>query len=200
MVTRLDIVNAALARIGANVHDADDELEAPENLKIFDSQFHYLLTRSDWHFATLTRQLGQISTPPGQHWTYAYQLPADMIGAPRAVYASGEDRATTAAYQLQGDHLLTDEPKIWLRFIFEPELRFLPGYFREVLEMALMAEFALSVREDGVLRARLREEVFGPPSHGGDGGKLGEAMNLDAQAKPSQVVREGINPLIDVRY
>jgi hypothetical protein len=200
MVAKIDIVNAALARIGENIHDGDDEPGAAENLMIFDSTLSYLLTRSDWHFATTTRQLGQMVGAPAQHWKYRYQLPSDMVGAPRAVHTSGAEGSLTQNFYLTGDELWTDEPAIWMRFLFLPDLRFLPGYFRELLERALMAEFALTIREDAPMRQRLREEVFGPPSHGGDGGLIGEAMNLDAQAKPSQRVSEGYSPLVDVRY
>ena len=75
-----------------------------------------------------------------------------------------------------------------------------PGDFRELFTVALMAELALSIREDRPLRNELYRQAWGTPQEGGRGGLFGAALDNDSQAIPSTIVGGGYNPLIDVRY
>lgn len=200
MTYRLTRINAALTRIGSVPLASETDGGADAMIAIFDALFQQLVTRTDWSFASKVRQLTRLVDAPEQQWAYQFQLPTDMIGAPRAVYDSAASRFPVTGYQLLGDHLLTDLPAVWLHYSFLPEINRLPGHFLGAFDMALMSELALTVAMDKGLADQLRSYAYGSPGQGGDGGLLGEAMALDAMSKPSPVLAEGSNPLIAARF
>mgnify|MGYP000361403621 CR=1 FL=1 len=123
-----------------------------------------------------------------------------LIGAPRAVYDQPDLRRPTTDYDIEGRTLLANATQIWLSFMLRRGPDMWPGDFREAFVTALMAELALSVREDRSLFDRLYVKAFGTPQQMGVGGLYGTALEQDAQGVPSTVVGGGYNPLIDVRY
>lgn len=200
MTTRLEIINRALVRIGADPLDNETVDGAETHLAIYAGVSEDLLSRNEWSFATVTRRLTRLADAPAQHWRYQYQLPSEMLGSPRAVYDSDALRWPMTAYALSEQRLLTDAEAVWLKYIKTPDPTWWPGYFRELVTVAMMAELAFSVREDRVTRDALRGDVYGSANMLGQGGLLGEAKGLDAQSKPSPVIAEGSNPLIAARY
>lgn len=200
MTTRIDIINRQLLRIGSEPLQSEQADGADSHLAIYDSVLEDLISRYPWTFCTMTRRLVQKSQAPAQRWLYAYALPSDMLGSPRAVYDSESRRAPLTDFELSTGELQADAASVWMTFQTKPSPVFWPGYFRELVVLAGAAEMALSVREDKTLRDVLRNDCYGTPSQMGEGGLFGQAKNYDAQSKPSPVVAEGVNPLIAVRY
>jgi hypothetical protein len=118
MTTRLQIIQRAQARIGDDpiVNDDEDDPVADTHIAIYDSVRDDILSRYPWSFATVVRRLTRLSAVPGAHWPYYYQLPSEMLGAPRAVYNSGEVRLPYTRYELTENRLATDAEEIWLRY------------------------------------------------------------------------------------
>jgi hypothetical protein len=153
-----------------------------------------------WTFQTRLAPLSRLSAAPEAHWAYVFELPSDMLGAPRAASPSKDDRTPTTAYEIRGKQLFTDHPEIWLRFTRPPDPARWPGYFLALAVLVMKAQFALSVREDTGLWRTLNQEIYGMPSALGEGGRLGEAKTIDASGKPSDVLAIGVNPLVAVRF
>lgn len=200
MTTRIALIDGALMRIGAEPLQVETAQGAETHIAVYDSVLRFIVSAHPWSFTTVTRRLSRLTAAPSQHWNYQYQMPTDMIGGPRAVFKVSDKRQPFHDYELVGSALATNEAEIWLQYQRLPEIVYWPGYFVELLTVALMAEYALSVREDAVLRERLRGDAFGSPQALGYGGLMGLARAHDGMSKPSPSLSEGESPLIDARY
>lgn len=196
---RIDIINRALVSIGARALQNEQASGGASRVLEYDTLIPSLLACYPWSFASSVRQLARLTEPPAQHWRYQFQLPADRIGPPRAIFESKDQARAVQAFELTADRVLTDASELWARYLANVQPGLWSPMFLELAVKALQAEYAFSVREDTALRSRLREEVYGPPSQPGIGGLLGRVRQMDAQSKPSQPVAGGRHPLIDVR-
>lgn len=200
MTTRLDLIKSAQVRIGDRPLASEVAPGADVYLAIYDRVRDDLQSRYSWSWNTVTRRLTRLSAVPDVHWAYFYQLPSDMIGAPRAVYSNAEYRIPFHGYEITENRLATAAEEIYVRFSKRAEISIWPGYFIELFETVLRSEFAMSVREDSTLYARLREVAFGSEALMGQGGLFHQATSMDLQSQPSRVIAEGYNPLIAARY
>ncbi len=206
MTTRIDIIDAALASIGAKALQSEAARGAPERLREYETLLSGLLSHP-YYFSTRTRQLARLAGAAPLHWSYRYGLPADMLGGPRAAYDRPDCRVPFHDFDLtasdtsgQPAELVTHADAVWLRYTINILPQFWPGYFRQAFTRALAAQYALSVREDTVLHREIKLDAYGSPAEGGGGGLIGRAQSLDAQAKPAPSLALGANPLIDVRH
>jgi len=204
---RITIVNAARQRIGASPLISETAKGADRDLAIYDGVVGSILSSYPWTFSTPTRKLDRLVPPAPIEYKYLYLLPPDMDGSPRAVYSDRDARVPVTDFRLtvetidgqQRKCLATDAETVWLTFTATIDPSFWPGNVREVVIQALMAEFALTLREDANLAVKLREIVYGPPSMQGDGGLVAQARALDSSARASSVLARGVSPLIAVR-
>jgi hypothetical protein len=198
--TRIDLIDSSLMRIGAQPMQSESAPNAEQQLAIYDSITGYCLSANPWSWNTVTRPLARLSEAPARYWSYQYELPEDRLGTPRAVFNAADCRLPFTGFELDDGVLKTNAAAIWLRHDKRSQPIDWPGYFQELIQVALMAEFALSVREDRTLRDSLHQQAFGTPSEMRQGGLMGVAMGIDAQAKPSPVLNLGANPLIAARF
>lgn len=199
MATRLEMIKRAQARIGDEPIQAEDDAGADTYVSIYEGVVEDLLSRYPWTFATVTRRLTRLAAVPDAHWTYYYQLPADMLGAPRAAFDQAQLRTPFTSWELTENRLATNAEQVWLTFTKRADPTFWPGYFTELVVTALMAQMALSVREDSPMYERLRSIAFGAGGMDGHAGLLAQCQAMDGQGKPSAVVGEGYNPLLEAR-
>ncbi len=199
MTTRLELIKSAQVRVGDEPITSETDAGADTYSAIYDSVRDDILSRYPWSFATVTRRLTRLAAVPEAHYKHYYQLPSDMLGAPRAAYDSATLRNPFVGYGLTENRLETDAEEVWLKYTIRPEPTLWPGYFVELVRVAMMSEIAMSVREDGVLYSRLREVAFGGERLMGQGGLFAQAKDIDSQSKPSAIIAEGTNPLVDVR-
>jgi hypothetical protein len=200
MLTRLDLIKRAQMRIGDEPLTSETAPGADTYISIFDSVRDNLLSLYPWTWSTVTRRLTRLAAKPAQHWQHYFQLPSDMIGAPRAVFASDEQRTPFTVYELTENRLAADVETIWMRYTKRADIGLWPGYFVELNDTVLRSEFSLSIAEDRGKYQALREIAFGSESMVGQGGLFHLATSLDAQSKPSPIIAEGSNPLIAARY
>lgn len=196
MSTRIEMLNRALLRIGADPIDTEADTGAAVHLRVYDSVLEHVASYP-WSFMKTTRRLPQVSLATLHGYAYAYHIPPESIGAIRAVFADAETRVPVTDYDIEEKLLLTSQPQVWVTYMRLGNVARWPGDFREAFTVYLMAELALSIREDRVLRDTLRKDVFGMPSYGG--GLLDKAQSADSQQTPGRVVGGGYNPLVDVR-
>lgn len=198
---RITLLNRALLRSGANPLVSEQDPGAPIHLAVFDSVIERLFAYP-FSFAKTTRRLNRrAAAPVPAHWPYAYALlTPDRIGPPLAVYPSSDLRRATTDYDIVGDDLLGGFEQCWITHARLVGWERWPGDVRETFTVGLMAEFALSIREDRALHDRLYTKAWGTPQQMGQGGLFGQAIERDSQATPSDVVGNGDSPLIDVRW
>ncbi|MGL4396617.1 MAG: hypothetical protein ACRCS9_08775 [Hyphomicrobium sp.] len=200
MTTRIALIDEALVLNGSEPVGSEAAPGADTHLAAYNGAKDLVLTCHPWSFCTFTRKLGRLTASPDAHWTYAFELPGDMIGAPRAYFERGDARIPYTRVELTGDRkVLADVPDLWLTFTKDVPPGLWPSYVTEVVRLLVRSELAHAVREDRVLRDRLREDAIGTPHQMLQGGLLAAARALDDMAKPSPGVAEFSNPLIDVR-
>jgi hypothetical protein len=197
---RIEMLNNALMRIGANPLQSEQDASAPQHLAVFDGVARDLASKPFSVFKS-TRRLVRDLIPTGSptHYLYAYKLPPDRCGPPRAIYPNAEARRPTTDYDIEGDLIYTTHEQIWCTVTTLRDLAKWSGDLQEAFITCLMAELALSVREDRPLHDRLWQKARGTPTQNGLGGLVGAALENDNQAQPSTQVGGGVNPLIDVR-
>lgn len=200
MPTRIAIIDEARVTIGAQALMSEDAKGADSCINQYETHVGALVSNYPWSFQTRLRQLGQLTTPPPALWTYGYQLPSDMTGAPNAVYDSPILRQPLTDWERLEDKIYTNATTLWLRYTFILTPNLWPPYFKQLAVMTLAAEFALTIREEPALRGLLRRDVFGPPEQNGEGGMLASARARDARGQPSRSLPVGSNPLVAVRF
>lgn len=199
MTWRLELINDALMRIGQYPLASETAFGADKIIRIYTTVAGNLLTHP-WTFIKKTRKLVRKSQCPVEHYAYAFEMPPDRHGAPRAFWVDASASRKTTDYQLSGNEVYSNAPEMWGEFMITGDGQAWPGDFKDLFTKALMAEFALSEREDRPLRNELLQECFGTPSEGAMGGLLGKCLTADNQAEPSDIVGGGEDPLLDVRW
>lgn len=199
MATRLELIQRAQARIGDEPILTESDPGADTHIAIYEGVVEDVLSRYPWSFATVTRRLVRLAEAPDAHWAYFYQLPADMLGAPRAAFERDDVAWPFMAWEITENRFATNAEKVWLRFTKRADPTYWPGYFTELVTLAVMAQMALSIREDGAMAERLRAAAFGSGGIDGHGGLMAQCQAMDVQGKPSPVVAEGTNPLLEAR-
>ncbi len=206
MSTRIEIIDEALVMIGAQPLQVETARGAASRIREYRVLLTGVLTGYPWWFATRTRELARLTGPAAAQWLYRYGLPAEVLGGPRAAYDQPTLRTPFHDWDLRASddagrpgELLTNAARVWLRYPIDVAPQFWPGYFGQLFNACLQAQFAQSVREDAVLARTLREVAYGPPHMLGEGGLTAQARARDAQSKPSVELTMGDNPLIDVR-
>ncbi len=207
MSTRIEICNAALARIGAEALQSEDAPGADQVLRLYDDTVRVLVAFKRWRFATRTVQLQRLTDPPAAgFWTYQFKLPVDRVGLPDAVFdRSRADSGVPGGrpftdYELGEDVVLTDATVLYARYRVIPAIAMWPALFRECVTVALAGHCALAVNEDERRRDDLLREVYGDPRMPGQLGLVGKAASLDAQSSPSRIADAGGGPLINARF
>lgn len=198
---RIVIVNRALARIGSLriQSEASPGPAGSQPLETYDAVLEDLLSKYPWHFTKQFALLSRLTaSPPG--WSHAFLLPPDRVALPRAYYDSTDRRRPLPSFQIAGhNQVYADAEQLYAEYQSKPHPAHWPGYFRELMTLALAAEYALEIREDPPLRGQLRRDAYGPPELQGEGGQFKVAADLDAQAMPSPQPAGGANPLTDHR-
>ena len=200
MTTRIELIDDARIAIGAGPLQVETAPGADSAIRIYERITKHLLSSYPWSFGKRKRQLVRLGDDPAQHWKYRFSKPSDMSGVPRAVYDSASEHASPISeFEVLEDAIHANAPALWALYVLKADPSQWPGFFTEVVTVALAAEYALSVREDSVLRDKLRRDVYGSPEQQGEGGLLAQAKATDTQGQPAPRVMRAYNPLIDIR-
>lgn len=201
MATRIGLIDECLVLNGSDPLGDESAPGADTHIACYTSAAELILSVHPWNCNSFLRQLSRKSAAPQPpHWAYAFELPADAIGEPRAFYASKDCARPTRAYELFGEReVRTDHDTLWSRGPWMVPPSAWPGYLREVIKLLIRSELALSTREDRVMRDKLRADAIGDGLSVMQGGLLATARTLNDMAKPSAVLLQAGNPLIDAR-
>lgn len=100
------ICNLALSQIGVGrIADIEGVTQVERDCKaVYDTARDEVLSDFDWAFARMRAELAQLNTPPAFGYTYAYQLPSDLLTL-RSVKGLKEE---TVNFEIYGDQLHCD--------------------------------------------------------------------------------------------
>jgi hypothetical protein len=200
ILTPLDILNAAMARIGDDPLQSLEEetIGGREAQLIYENVVGFCCGVYLFSFAREMRQLSKITdavTPDG--WPHVYRLPAERLGPPIRYSDSATD--PDARYNrvvLRGDTVASDVFPLFAEIKILPPPHLWSATFRETVIVALAGEIALARASDRTTWKELRNAAFGPESMNFRGGLMGAAINEDGQATPPRAIRTENNPLI----
>lgn len=151
-----------------------------------------------WSFAFKKVQLARLNTTPTNEYKYEYQMPADRLGSPRAVYDSASVGAHTVTnYRIMGSKLLTNEENVYVDYQYPVTESEMPVWFVQLLKYLVAWHISIPIT-DQVDKAQYWQSVaVGAPSENGRGGYMRTAMNIDGQNQPTNSIKDF--SLIEVR-
>jgi hypothetical protein len=144
-----------------------------------------------WTFSFKKVQLARLVTTPTNEYKYEYQMPADRLGAPRAVYASDKVRANiTFDYRIMGAKLLSNQEKIYVDYQYSVPETEMPVWFIQLLKYMIAWHIALPITDQVEKSQYWQSVAVGSPSENGRGGYMRTAMNIDGQNQPTNGIKD----------
>ena len=145
MATKLELISQAMLLIGESpVSDIEADTRASliaSNL--YDLVYNDALSASEWNFATKRFELSKLEEVPINEYKYQYQLPSDLV----RVLTINEGQGSNG-FEINGDRLYSNDPKVILEYIYRVPEVFLPPYFAMYVVYALAKIFAIPVTQN----------------------------------------------------
>jgi hypothetical protein len=152
-----------------------------------------------WSFAYKKVRLARLITTPVSEWRYEYQLPGDRLGNPRALFETAQSYARPVKeWEIIGDKLMTNYEDVYIDYPYQTPEFAMPQYFVQLLKYMMAWHMAYPVTEQETKTGYWQGVAIGSPSENGRGGYFRQAMNIDAQGQPPQVIED--YSLVAVRY
>lgn len=180
--SKVKLISDALVLLGEKPLESlsDNRYGATVGANIFERLYEALLQSNRWRFACTKGALSQLVDAPLNEWTYAYQLPSDML-LPIGVFPA-------CPYEIYADHLYTNASSVELDYMFKPEVSELPAYFALLLTYELAQNMSKPITEsDGTAQWWGRAYVA----------QRDRAMFADAQGRPNKTITH--SPFTQVR-
>lgn len=176
-----DIVSMALVYIGespiASFTEGTSGLVASN---LYENTRDDLLTSHRWRFAVGKKSLSRLTSTPLNEWTYAFQLPTDLLMLFR-VYPFD-------SYEVYEDKIYSHSATCDIDYLFRPSAGAFPAYFVKALAYKLAAEFAMGITNNQSLAKIMDDRAI---RH------LAAAKHKDTQGRPTHAITH--RPWIQVR-
>lgn len=200
-LTDVDICNRALVSLGSRTIsslEADGTDKSLACATLYEDTKFMVLSMHDWRFATYKQQLARLTDSPIGEWTYAYQMPSDLLAGPRAVFNTDEVGAPPfTEFEMFGDKLHTDAEEIWIDYRATVTENKMPAWFVSLLVLALAGRMGKLVTDSAPLAQDFLQRAFGPPSENMRGGFFAVCVQINAASNPPNIVED--NSLINAR-
>ncbi len=189
----LSVCSNALIMLGAN--PISSFTEGTDEASICDSLYPDIRDQAlmiyPWTFSFKKTQLARLVTTPTNEFKYEYQLPADRLGSPRAVYnTNGLNQHPITSYRIIGNKLLTNQEVIFIDYqYYTPETE-MPVWFIQLLKYLTAWHIALPITDQTEKAAYWQGVAVGSPSENGRGGYMRTAMNIDGQNQPTNSIKD----------
>jgi hypothetical protein len=199
--TPVSICSDALILLGAKTissfNDGTDEANSCDRL--YPDVRDMTLSMYPWSFAYKKVKLIKLITTPVSEWRYEYQLPGDRLGNPRAVFETANVYARPVKlWEIQGDKLLTNYEEVYIDYPYQTPEYAMPQYFVQLMKYMMAWHLAYPITEQEAKTGYWQGVAVGAPSENGRGGYFRQAVNIDAQGQPPQVIED--YELVAVRY
>jgi hypothetical protein len=199
--TAVAICSDALILLGAkpisSFNDGTDEANSCDRL--YSDVRDMTLSMYPWSFAYKKVKLSRLITTPTTEWKYEYQMPGDRLGNPRAAFETANAYARPVKlWEIQGDKLLTNYETVYIDYPYQTPEFAMPQYFIQLLKYMMAWHLAYPITEQETKTGYWQGVAVGSPSENGRGGYFRQAMNIDAQGQPPQIIED--YELVAVRY
>lgn len=189
--TGVSICSDALILLGAKAissfNDGTDESNVCDRL--YPDVRDTALMMYPWSFSYKKVQLSRLITTPNSEWSYEYQLPGDRLGNPRAVFTTSDANARPfKEWEIIGDKLMTNETTIYIDYPYQTPEYAMPQYFVQFLKYMMAWHLAYPITEQQDKAVYWQSVSVGSPGENGRGGYLRQAMQMDSQGQPTQVI------------
>lgn len=152
------LCSQALVKIGANAITSLEEetAEARVAKQLYPLVRDGLLACYPWRFALMQKRLNRLLEKPVADYTYAYQLPNDLL---RIISAGTGERGKGVDYRVMRHQLHTNVPEVVLTYISRPYESMFPKFFEQALVAALAVEFCLPLTESTARQEALKKQA-----------------------------------------
>lgn len=158
-----------------------------------------LIQQYPWAFSFKKVVLSRTINTPINEWKYEYQVPADRIGPPRAVFTSTAVGARPfQEWEIYEDKILTNATTIVVDYQFSVPENKMPVYFVQLLKYMMSWHLAEPLTDQASKAQYWQGVAVGAPSDNGRGGYFRVAANIDGQGQTPQAIEDF--SLIAVRY
>ena len=161
-LTKFDIASSALVMIGANPVSSFSSSGSTEEIAchhLYQSCVDHWLSLYPWRFASRTSQLPRHHYQPDTLWSAAYTVPPDM----KAIQAIRLDRhGGDIEFDRFEDTVLCNASAsqvVWCVHTYEPPIAWWPGYFVQLVEVALAGKLAFVMSAKLDLKLDLEKTV-----------------------------------------
>jgi hypothetical protein len=180
--TKIGLISKALILIGETPLNSlsDNRYGATVGANLFELLYENELQSNRWRFACAKKSLSRLVATPLNEWTYAYQLPSDML-LPIGVFPP-------APYEIYADRVYTDETSIDLEYMFKPDITSVPAYFSAMMVYALARDMVKPITESETAVSTFHQKYIA---------QRNRAMYADAQGRPNSAISH--SPFTDNR-
>jgi hypothetical protein len=191
MVSKIDICSTALVELGEDTISSFTANTAPSKIcgQIYPEYIKYLLSIFPWKFTKKKVQLARLTTAPLNEWSYAYQLPSDMLMLHGLFNSSSTHILPQTNYEIFEDEIFTNETTVYIDYQFQPDESNFPSFFTQFVIAAMAAKLAMPITDDRGIEELKSLKAFGSPSDNLNGGLFGVAKKLDSMQDPSSAIR-----------
>lgn len=199
--TAVSICSDALILLGAksisSFNDGTDESNTCDRL--YPDVRDMTLSMYRWSFAYKKAQLSRLITTPVNEWRYEFQMPGDRLGNPRAAFATTAIGARPfKEWEISGDKLYANEQTIVIDYPYQTPEFAMPQYFVQLLKYMMAWHLAMPITEQDSKAVYWQGVAIGGAAENGRGGYFRQAMNIDSQGNPPNVIED--YELVAVRF
>lgn len=155
-ITKFDICNRALGRIGANSITSFDDgtTESIVAAQEYDQLLEHILCVHPWRFASKQGVPNRLVEVPVDEFAYYFQLPPDCLQVQAVKVAS-----RVIKFDRYDDKIACDATDIVLDYTFKPATSKFPAHFTNLVVDWLQSIFNGAIRRDQELAERQRKVI-----------------------------------------
>lgn len=201
LLTPIDIINAACARIGEEpVQSLTEDLGGGQSASLIYEEtvdFNLGLQPSGFAFAREIRQLSRLTDAvPLTGYAFVYDIPQPYTGLP--VYLTDDAKDPDRRFDqfiLTNAQVHSDADPLFAMVKFRPDPHRWTGTFKTATITALGGKLAYAIASNRNAYSDFMTEAYGTPSENFRGGQMRAALSEDGFANPPRNIQTRHNPL-----
>lgn len=180
--TKIQIISDALVLCGEKPLNSlsDNRYGATVGSNLFELLYENEIQSNRWRFSCNKAQLSRLAASPLNEWTYAYQLPSDML-LPIGCYPRQD-------YEIYGTRVYTNASTFALEYQFKPDVSLVPAYFNLLMVYQMAQNMIKPITESDSAVAIMNKAYTR---------QRNVALFADSQGRPNKAIVD--SPFTDVR-